>query len=80
MLDPTGKPTVTICTDRFEVLALATAKNIGMPGLPLVIVPHPPGGLKPEEVIQKADTIIEDMIARPLENKGRNASKRSPGL
>ena len=47
-------------------MAQATVKNLGMPGLPLVIIPHPLGGLKLEEVREKADSIIEDIIARLL--------------
>jgi len=34
-----------------------------MPELPLVIVSHPIGGLKKEEVIAKADQIIEKIIS-----------------
>ena len=37
---------------------------MGMPDLPLVIVPHPVGGLSPEEVKAKADGIIDAVIAR----------------
>ena len=59
-----GKPTVTICTNRFEALARATAIGMGMPNLPLVIVPHPIGGISPEEVKMKADSIIDNVIAR----------------
>lgn len=33
-----------------------------MPCLPLVIISHPAGGLKPEKVKEKADRIIEDLI------------------
>jgi hypothetical protein len=37
-----------------------------MPDLPLVIVPHPIGGLSPEEVKAKADGIIDNVIGRLL--------------
>ncbi|MFC2005400.1 hypothetical protein ACFLVG_00340 [Chloroflexota bacterium] len=63
-LEKRGKPTITVCTDRFELLARATIENSGMPPLPLAIVPHPIGGLKPEEVREKADLITEDIITR----------------
>ena len=39
---------------------------MGMPELPLVIVSHPIGGLKPDEVTEKADHIIDDTVARLL--------------
>jgi len=59
-----GKPTVTICTNRFEVLARTTAAAMGMSNLPLIIVSHPIGGINPEDVQVKADTIIEKIIDR----------------
>ena len=40
-----------------------------MPSLSLVIVSHPIGGLKPEEVTAKADDIVEDIIARLVETQ-----------
>jgi hypothetical protein len=52
---------VTICSNRFEALARATATGMGMPDLPLVIVPHPIGGISPEEVKIKADNIIDSI-------------------
>jgi hypothetical protein len=33
-----------------------------MPNLPLVIVPHPIGGISAEEVIAKADSILDNLI------------------
>jgi hypothetical protein len=53
---------VTICSNRFETLARATAAGLGMPNLPLVIVPHPIGGISAEEVIAKADSILDNLI------------------
>jgi hypothetical protein len=35
-----------------------------MPDLPLVIVPHPIGGISPDEVKAKADGVIEAIIAK----------------
>ncbi|MFC1928690.1 hypothetical protein ACFLXK_03685 [Chloroflexota bacterium] len=61
-MEKRGKPTVTITTNRFEPLAQATIRSSGMPPLPLAVVPHPIGGLKTDEVIEKADAIIEDII------------------
>jgi hypothetical protein len=40
--------------------------SLGMPSLPVVIVPHPIGGLKPDEVRAKADLILKDIITRLL--------------
>ena len=57
---------MTICSDRFEVLARATATGLGMPNLPLVIVPHPIGGISAAEVITKADGILENLMKQLL--------------
>jgi hypothetical protein len=40
---------------------------MGMPDLPLVVVPHPIGGISQEEVKLKADGILNHVIARLLE-------------
>jgi hypothetical protein len=53
---------VTVCTDRFKALAEAIRKSQGMPELNLVILPHPIGGLKEDEVKAKADSIIDKII------------------
>jgi hypothetical protein len=36
--------------------------SLGMPRLPLAIIPHPLGGLTPEEVREKADSIFEEVL------------------
>jgi hypothetical protein len=53
---------VTICTDRFRVVAEVNCKSLGMPGLPVVYVPHPLGGLKSVEVQGKANAVLEQVI------------------
>ena len=58
---------MTICSTRFETLARTTATGLGMPDLPLVILPHPVGGISAEEVIAKADGILDKVIARLVE-------------
>ena len=58
---------MTICSTRFETLARMTATGLGMPDLPLVIVQHPIGGISAEEVIAKADGILDKVIARLVE-------------
>jgi hypothetical protein len=45
----------------------ASARGMGMPNLALVIVPHPIGGISPEEVKVKAGNIFDMVIARLLD-------------
>jgi hypothetical protein len=40
---------------------------MGMPNLRLVIVPHPIGGISPDEVKIKADGILDNLISQLLE-------------
>jgi hypothetical protein len=61
-LEKAKKPTATICTDRFYRLAKTLSKSMGMAQLPLIVVPHPIGGLQEEEVLKKADGVIEQII------------------
>ena len=55
-------PTATICTDEFVSLGRTEAQALGMPGLPLVVIPHPLGGLRPEEVRAKAEGAIDEIV------------------
>ena len=51
-------PTVTICSSEFVALGRAEAEALGMPDLPLAIIQHPLGGLAPEEVRQRAASVL----------------------
>ena len=46
----------------FVPLAKSVSTAKGLPSLPLVVVPHPLGGLAPEEVQAKADTAIDQVV------------------
>jgi len=45
-----------------------------MTALPIAIVSHPIGGLKLEDVLEKGDIIIEDVI-RALKKKSENENR-----
>jgi hypothetical protein len=55
-------PTATVCTNEFTSLARQTATSLGLPSLPLVIIPHPLSGLNPPQVQAKAEQAVEDII------------------
>lgn len=61
-LEKRGSPTVSICSHEFVALGKAEAEALGMANLPMVIVPHPIGGIDLKEVAKKADDAFEDMI------------------
>jgi hypothetical protein len=59
-LELQGVPTATINSDEFVRLGQSDARALGLPGLPLVTVPHPMGDVSPDVVRGRArDTIAE---------------------
>jgi hypothetical protein len=50
-------------TLEFEQLARLESKNRGLQDLPLALIPHPLGGIREEEVIKKADLVVEVVVA-----------------
>jgi hypothetical protein len=62
MLEQRGVPTAVMGTFEFEPLARLEAKNRGIADLPLALVPHPLGGIKEDEVLRKADLVVEAVL------------------
>ena len=62
MLEQRGVPTAVMGTFEFEQLAKLEAKNRGLEGLPLALIPHPLGGIREDEVRKKADLAIESVL------------------
>ena len=62
MLEQQGIPTVVMGTEEFATLARLEARNRGMAELPLVLVPHPLGGIREPEVLKKADLAVEPVV------------------
>ena len=68
MLEQRGIPTVVMGTYEFEQLARLEAKNRGLADLPLALIPHPLGGIREDEVVKKAEGVIETVrkaVTRP---------------
>jgi hypothetical protein len=62
VLEQRGVPTAVMGTFEFESLAKLEAKNRGLEGLPLALIPHPLGGIREDEVRKKADLAIESVL------------------
>jgi len=62
MLEQRGVPTAVMGTFEFEALARLEARNRGLEGLPLALVPHPLGGIREDEVMRKADLALESVL------------------
>jgi hypothetical protein len=57
-----GKPVLTICSNAFRVLGRAQAKGLGYPDLPIVLVAHPFGSRKRDEIKALADTSLTEIV------------------
>ena len=53
-----GLVTAVICSDPFIKLGNTQARVFGVPDLPLVVIPHPLGGLSLEQVEGRAQAAI----------------------
>lgn len=49
-----GVRTAVLCTEPFLKLAQSQAKTFGVPDLPIILIPHPLGGISVEQVEGRA--------------------------
>ena len=49
-----------------------------MANLPMVVVPHPIGGIDPKEVARKADDAFKDMIEALSMSQGKSSEQATP--
>lgn len=61
-LERMGTPTATINSDEFVKLGQSETRALGLPGLPLVTVPHPLGGIDTELVRGRARTAAAEVV------------------
>lgn len=61
-LEKRGVPTATVNSDAFVVLGQNEAIALGLPGLPIVTVPHPMGDVPAEEVERRARAMIPQVL------------------
>jgi len=57
-----GLVTAVICSEPFEKLGRTQARIFGTPDLPLVMIPHPLGGLSLEQVEGRAQAAIPQVV------------------
>lgn len=58
-----GKPSVFIASDGFVDAAAAQAETLGLPEVRRLFVPHPIQDATDAEMREKADAIVDDVIA-----------------
>ena len=57
-----GLIAAVVCSDSFMKLGTAQAKVFGVPDLPLLLIPHPLGGLSLEQVEGRAGHAIPQVV------------------
>ena len=71
-------PTVTVCTDKFAGFAREKAAAFKAVGLPLVPIPHPITGRRPEEVVtlvrDSFDGVVKALTSAPRWEAGDEAA------
>lgn len=65
---------MTVITHAFEALANAEREAFGAPDHPVLIVQHPIGTVKPEEVNKRADAAFDKLVGILLEPQQRKAA------
>ena len=62
-LENRGIPTVVICTQPFLNSAHVHARVVGRQGFQPVGIPHPLGGLNALRVLERAESIVDEVVA-----------------
>jgi len=62
-LERRGIPVATVNSDEFANLGQSEARSLGMPGLPIVTVPHPMGDIEDPEVRERARAVVDEIVA-----------------
>ena len=57
-----GLVTAVVCSDVFVKLGQTQAKVFGVPDLPLIVIPHPLGGLDLAHVKARAELAVPQFI------------------
>ena len=57
-----GVRTAIICSDAFLQLGKTQARVLGVPNLPLIMIPHPLGGISPGDVKARAAHALPQLV------------------
>ena len=62
LLEREGIPAISIVTDAFVETGDIMASNWGIPGFRFLSVPHPVANLNDEELDQRANDVVNDVV------------------
>jgi hypothetical protein len=57
-----GPMTAVICSEAFLNLARTQSRVFGVPDLPLIVIPHPLGGIAMNEVKARAEQALPPLV------------------
>ncbi len=66
-----GIGAAVICSGPFLKLGQAQSRVFGVPDLPLIVIPHPLGGIALQEVSARAEVAIPELIGLLLKEGAR---------
>lgn len=61
-LEKRGTPVATVNSEEFVRLGQSESRSLGIPGLPLITVPHPMGDIDADLVRQRAADAADDLV------------------
>ena len=67
-LERIGVPSVPLATSEFQTAARVQASRLGRPDFDAIYVPHPIQDQTPEEIRERANAVIEEIVARLTSN------------
>lgn len=76
-IEKRGKPTITVCHDKFENAAHMHAELQNMPDIPLLIEPNPEGGSISHDVSRLAEEKLPEVMAALVVGDQAPATVRS---
>jgi len=62
LLEKQGIPAISIVTDAFVETGNVMASNWGIPGFRFLSVPHPVANLNDQELDQRADDVVNEVV------------------
>jgi hypothetical protein len=78
-LEAKGVRTVTICTSAFAGLAKITSEALGGQEWPVIVIPHPMGGIDDTELAKRVEAawpMLEKWLRTTVLNSGSDADDR----
>jgi len=71
-LEAAGRPTVLVTTEALRELTDQTAHDLGRADLRVVSVAHPIGGVDPDEIRQRANGVVDEVLTLLTVTTGGN--------